>query len=54
VWREIFQSNRPALREALEAFRASLEELEKLVAEDDGERLERKLEEIRQLRSRLQ
>jgi prephenate dehydrogenase len=53
VWREIFQSNRPALREALEAFRASLEELEKLVAEDDGERLERKLEDIRQRRSRL-
>ncbi len=53
VWREIFQSNRPALREALEVFRASLEELEKLVAEDDGERLELKLEEIRQRRSRL-
>ena len=54
VWREIFQSNRPALREALEAFRVSLDDLEKLVAEDDGERLELKLEEIRRLRSRLQ
>ena len=54
VWREIFQSNRPALREALEAFRVSLDDLEKLVAEDDGERLELKLEEIRRLRSRLE
>lgn len=53
VWREIFQSNRAALREALAAFRTSLEELERLVAEDDGERLERKLQEIRQQRSRL-
>jgi len=54
VWREVFQSNRAALREALAAFRTSLEELERLVAEDDGERLERKLEEIRQLRNRLE
>lgn len=53
VWREIFLSNRSALGEALEAFRAALGELERLVAEDDGERLERKLDEIRQRRSRL-
>ncbi|MBI3031197.1 MAG: prephenate dehydrogenase/arogenate dehydrogenase family protein [Candidatus Rokubacteria bacterium] len=53
VWREIFQSNRAALREALAAFRTSLEELERLVVEADGERLEMRLEEIRQLRSRL-
>ena len=54
MWREIFQSNRAALREALAAFRTSLEELEQLVAQDDGERLELKLEGIRQWRNRLE
>ncbi len=54
VWREIFLSNRAALSEVLGAFRASLEELERLVAAEDGEGLELKLEEIRQLRNRLE
>lgn len=54
VWGEIFLSNRAALSEVLGAFRASLEELERLVAAEDGEGLELKLEEIRQLRNRLE
>lgn len=54
VWREIFLSNRVALEEVLAAFRASLAELETLVAGDDGERLERRLEEIRRTRSGLE
>lgn len=54
VWREIFLSNRAALGEALEAFRAALGELEGLVAEEDGERLELRLDEIRRRRSRLE
>lgn len=54
VWREIFLSNRAALGEALEAFRAALGELDRLVAEEDGERLELRLDEIRRRRSRLE
>ena len=54
VWREIFLSNRAALSEVLGAFRASLGALERLVAAEDGEGLELKLEEIRQLRNRLE
>ncbi len=53
VWREIFLSNRAALGEVLAAFRASLAELERLMAADDAEGLERRLEEIRELRNRL-
>ncbi|MBI2152486.1 MAG: prephenate dehydrogenase/arogenate dehydrogenase family protein [Candidatus Rokubacteria bacterium] len=54
VWREIFLSNRAALGEALEAFRAALGELDRLVAEEDGEGLELRLDEIRRRRSRLE
>jgi prephenate dehydrogenase len=53
LWREIFLSNRPALAEALGAFRAALADLEELVASGDAEGLERALERIRQIRSRL-
>lgn len=53
VWGEIFLGNRPALGEALGAFRASLADLERLVAEGHGPELERELERIRELRSRL-
>jgi prephenate dehydrogenase len=53
VWREIFQDNRAALREALGAFRAALDALERLVTADDGPATERELERIKQARERL-
>ncbi|MBI4589751.1 MAG: prephenate dehydrogenase/arogenate dehydrogenase family protein [Candidatus Rokubacteria bacterium] len=53
VWREIFLSNRAALNEALAVFRSSLGDLERLVGEESGPALERKLDQIRELRSRL-
>jgi prephenate dehydrogenase len=40
VWREIFLSNREALRRSTEAFRAALDRIETLVADGDGDRLE--------------
>lgn len=54
VWREIFLTNRAALAEAAAAFKASLAELERLIADEGGAALERELERIRQLRSRLE
>jgi prephenate dehydrogenase len=53
VWREIFLQNRPALGEAVAAFRAALAELEADLAADDGEALERRLARIRSVRERL-
>jgi prephenate dehydrogenase len=53
VWREIFLTNRAALGETLTAFRAALAEVEALIGTGDGERLERKLAEIKAVRERL-
>ena len=40
VWREIFLDNRPALRQSLAAFRAALDEVERLVEAGDAARLQ--------------
>jgi prephenate dehydrogenase len=53
MWREIFQENRAALGDALAAFRAALDELERLVAEGDAARIEAELDRIRTVRERL-
>jgi prephenate dehydrogenase len=53
VWREIFLTNRAALGQALAAFRAALAEVEALIEAGEGERLERKLAEIKGVRERL-
>jgi len=50
MWREIFQENRAALREALGAFRASLDHLERLVGEGDAPGIEAELARIRAVR----
>jgi prephenate dehydrogenase len=50
VWREIFQDNRAGLAEALAAFRAALEELERLIATEDGAAIEGALDRIRHFR----
>jgi prephenate dehydrogenase len=50
VWREIFQENRAGLAEALAAFRAALEELERLIATEDGAAIEGALDRIRHIR----
>ncbi len=50
VWREIFQDNRAALTEALAAFRAALDELDRLVAAGDAAAIERALDRIRRIR----
>ncbi len=50
VWREIFQDNRAALTEALTAFRAALDELERLVAAGDAAAIEHALDRIRRVR----
>ncbi len=52
VWREIFQDNRPALGEALQAFRKSLDHLEDVIA-SDAEAVERELARIKQVREQL-
>ena len=54
VRREIFLTNRAALGEALAAFKASLAELERLIAGESGAALEQELDRIRQIRSRLE
>ena len=54
VWREIFLTNRAALAEALAAFKGSLGDLERLIADESGGALERALERIRQIRSGLE
>lgn len=53
VWREIFRANREALSEALRAFRAALDELERLLLSEGGDSLEAELDRIRQVRERL-
>jgi prephenate dehydrogenase len=50
VWREIFQENRAGLTEALAAFRAALEELERLIATGDDAAIEAALDRIRRIR----
>ena len=53
VWREIFQANRPALVEAVAAFRKSLDHLEGLISSGDASAIEQELDRIRQARERL-
>jgi prephenate dehydrogenase len=53
MWREIFLDNRPALAEALAAFRKALDHLEGIVGAEDGPALERELKRIKQVRERL-
>lgn len=53
VWREIFQENRAALGEAVEAFRAALDELERLLDGADASAVERQLDRIKRARERL-
>jgi prephenate dehydrogenase len=50
MWREIFQENRAGLAEALAAFRAALDELERLIARDDAPAIEAALDRIRRVR----
>jgi prephenate dehydrogenase len=50
MWREIFQENRAGLAEALGAFRAALDELERLVAAGDAAVVEAALDRIRRTR----
>ncbi|MGH7384620.1 MAG: prephenate dehydrogenase [Candidatus Rokuibacteriota bacterium] len=50
VWREIFQENRAGLAEALGAFRAALDELERLLAAGDATAIEAALDRIRRTR----
>lgn len=50
VWREIFQENRTALGEALGAFRAALDELERLIDAGDVTAIEAALDRIRRTR----
>ena len=47
MWREIFQENRAGLAEALAAFRAALDDLERLIAHDDAPAIEAALDRIR-------
>ena len=47
MWREIFQENREGLAEALGAFRAALDELERLIAAGDAAAIEAALDRIR-------
>jgi prephenate dehydrogenase len=53
VWREIFQQNREALREALAAFRGALGRLEGILAVGDDAAIESALESIRKTRAEL-
>lgn len=50
VWREIFQDNRAGLAEALTAFRAALDGLERLLAAGDPIAIEAALDRIRRVR----
>ena len=50
MWREIFQENRAGLAEALAAFRAALDELERLIARGDAAAIEAALDRIRRVR----
>lgn len=53
VWREIFQENRGGLREALGAFRAALDELERLIDAGDVTAIEAALDRIRRTRENV-
>jgi prephenate dehydrogenase len=53
VWREIFQQNRAALGEALEAFRRALGGLERMLDSGDDAAIEAMLERIRKTRAEL-
>jgi prephenate dehydrogenase len=53
VWREIFEGNREALAEAVAAFRAALDGLERVLRSGDASRIEAELERIRMIRARL-
>jgi prephenate dehydrogenase len=53
VWREILVDNREAVRASLVAFRAALDDLEGLVAADDGAALTAYLARMKTLRERL-
>jgi prephenate dehydrogenase len=53
VWREIFQQNREALGEALEAFRRALGGLERMLDSGDDAAIEAVLERIRTTRAEL-
>ncbi len=50
MWREIFQENRAGLAEALAAFRAALDALERLIAQGDAAAIEAELDRIRRVR----
>lgn len=50
MWREIFQENRAGLAEALAAFRAALDGLERLIAHGDAAAIEAELDRIRRVR----
>ena len=50
MWREIFQENRKGLAEALGAFRAALDELERVIEAGDAVAIEAALDRIRQTR----
>jgi prephenate dehydrogenase len=50
MWREIFQENRKGLAEALGAFRAALDELERLIDAGDAGAIETALDRIRHVR----
>ena len=53
VWREIFEENREALGEAVAAFRAALDDLERVLHSGDASRIEGELERIRAIRATL-
>lgn len=53
VWREIFLANREAVSETLRAFRAALDELERLLSSGRGDSLEAELDRIRRVREAL-
>jgi prephenate dehydrogenase len=53
VWREIFEENREALWEAVAAFRAALDDLERVLRSGDASRIEAELERIRVIREGL-
>ena len=53
VWREIFQENRAALGQSLEAFRQALDDLERLIDGGDAAAIEGELDRIKAARERL-
>jgi prephenate dehydrogenase len=53
MWRDIFVDNRAECVRAIDELAERIARLRKLVAEDDGEALERELDRLRQARSRI-